>query len=189
MDHQTILIILLVPALLIAACVSSSGGQTVHARGPANASVTIIEYSDFQCPACGVVEPVIEQVLATYPAKVRLVYKDYPLSMHTFAQKASEAAECAGAQGKYWEMHDKLFVNQDALDILDLKTYAAGLGLDTARFDGCLDSDMMASDVAADLQDGKAAGVTATPTFFVNGQKIVGAQPFSAWQALIESLP
>lgn len=181
-----IIFAILVPVLIIAGCVGG-GGQVIHVRGPENAAVTIVEYSDFQCPACGAAEPVIEQVLSTYPDKVRFIYKDMPLPFHSYAQKASEAAECAGQQDKYWEMHDLLFANQEDLTVSDLKMYASELGLDTEKFNSCLDSGATSGDVAADLEEGKKAGVDATPSFFVNGQKVVGAYPFSFWQSLIES--
>ncbi len=181
------LIAVLLPILLIAGCTGSNGGtQYTHFRGPENAAVTIVEYSDFQCPACGSAKPTIDQVLAKYPDKVKFIYKDFPLPFHSFAQKASEAAECAGLQNKYWDMFDKLFANQEALTTSDLKGYATEFGLDSEKFNTCLDSGATAADVAADIAEAKQSGVGATPTFFVNGQKVVGAYPFEFWQTLIE---
>lgn len=159
-------------------------------RGSPDAPVTIIEFSDFQCPFC---ERFFSQ---TYPSlvknyidtgKVRFIYRDFPLNFHPNAQKAAEAAECAGEQGKFWEMHDRIFNNQGAITVPDLKTYAKDIaGLDTSKFNECLDSGLMAPEVQKDLKDGSSAGVTGTPTFFVNGVKIVGAQPFGAFEELIK---
>ena len=177
----------MIPILLVAGCTGSSGNAVTHVRGPADANVTIVEYSDFQCPACGMAEPIIKQVLAAYPTQVKFVYKDYPLPFHTYAQKAAEAAECAGLQGKYWEMHDVLFDNQNALSADDLKGYAVELGLDTVKFNACLDTDAMKADVEADMAEAKAKGITATPSFFINGRKIVGAQPLDVWKTAIDS--
>ena len=176
----------IIPVMLAAACVS--GIATTHVRGSENATVTIIEFSDFQCPACGMAEPIVEQVLEAYPTQVKLIYKDFPLPMHSYAQKASEAAECAGEQGKYWEMHDVLFANQDALKISDLKSYAADLGLNTTVFNACLDSGATAGDVKADLKEGQSRKITGTPSFFINGQEMVGAYPFETWKSTIDGL-
>ena len=156
--------------------------------GPADAGVVIVEFSDFQCFYCArFATETLGQILNTYGKSVRLVYRDFPLiSIHSQAQKAAEAAQCAQEQGKYWEYHDLLFENQQALDIGSLKAYAEQLGLDTDDFDDCLDSGRFASEVAKDLTDGQGYGVTATPTFFINGRLVRGAQPFSVFQALIE---
>jgi protein-disulfide isomerase len=177
----------MIPILFVAGCTGSNGNATTHVRGPSDANVTIVEYSDFQCPACGMAEPIIKQVLAAYPTQVNFIYKDYPMPYHTLAQKASEAAECAGVQGKYWEMHDILFTNQNALSDADLKGYAVELGLDSAKFNTCLDTGAMRADVGADMEEAKAKGITATPSFFINGRKIVGAQPLDVWKAAIDS--
>lgn len=159
-------------------------------KGDVNAPVTIVEFSDFECPFCG------RYVQDTYPSiveeyidtgKVRYVFRDFPLNFHANAQKASEAAECAGEQGMYWEMHDVLFENQNALGIASLKTYADELGLDTDDFDECLDSGAMADEVLQDMADGQAYGVSGTPAFFINGKLISGAQPFSAFEVEIEA--
>ncbi len=158
--------------------------------GDKNAPVTIIEFSDYQCPFC---ERFWSQTLPLIKAnyidtgKVKLVYRDFPLGFHQYAQKAAEAAECADDQGKYWEMHDKLFQNQAALTINDLKRYASELGLDTSTFNQCLDSGKYTKEVQKDLADGSASGVSGTPSFFVNGVQIVGAQPYSAFEQAIEA--
>ena len=121
--------------------------------------------------------------------KAKLYFKHFPLSqIHPYAQKAHEASECAKDQNKFWEMHDKLFQNAQALGVDDLKRYASDLKLDTAKFNTCLDGGSKASIVAEQLQEGIGAGVTGTPSFFVNGQNIVGAQPYSVFQQVLQSL-
>ncbi len=123
----------------------------------------------------------------TYQDQVKIVFKDYPLTnIHPHAQKAAEAARCAGEQGKYWEYHDILFANHAALAPELLKKYAADLQLDAAQFAACLDSDKYASAVNKDLAEGTRVGVSGTPAFFINGRFLSGAQPFSAFQQAIE---
>ncbi len=139
-------------------------------RGPASAPVTIVEFSDFQCPYCAKAEDTIVRLLKDYDGKIRVVYRDFPLPMHTQAQKAAEAGQCAGDQGKYWEMHGKMFANQQALQPEQLKSLAKGLGLDSTKFDKCLDSGEKAKVVESHKQAGEAVFVNATPSFFVNGQ-------------------
>jgi protein-disulfide isomerase len=147
-------------------------------RGPANAPVTIVEFSDFQCPYCGREVPVIERVMKEYDGKVRLVFRHYPLDFHAHAQKAAEAGACAQDQGKFWELHDKMFTNQSKLAVDDLKGYAKSLGMDAAKFDKCLDSGEKKTLVEEDMKAGTAAGVSGTPAFFINGVFINGAQPY-----------
>jgi protein-disulfide isomerase len=159
---------------------------TGSGRGPASAPVTIVEFSDFQCPYCKRVLPTLEQVQAKYGDQVRLVYRHYPLSSHAEAQKAAEAANCAGDQGKFWEMHDLLFEEQQKLAVADLKDKATRLGLDAAKFGECLDSNRHAAAVAADIRDATAAGVDGTPAFFINGRFLSGAQPLENIVAIID---
>lgn len=157
------------------------------ARGPQCAPVTIIEFSDFQCPACSrYVNETLPLILATYGDQVRYVFRDFPIPSHPQAQKAAEAAQCAFEQGKFWDYHDMLFQNQGALDVPSLKSYAVALGLDESTFSLCLDSGKYAAEVQKDFDDGVAYGVTGVPTFFINGRKVVGAQPFSTFQSIIE---
>jgi protein-disulfide isomerase len=162
----------------------------VAAEGPAigdqQAPVTIVLFSDFQCPFCGRAEDTVKKVLDTYKGKVRLVFRDYPLPFHERAQKASEAAHCAGDQGKYWQMHDKLFANQQALSVPDLKSHAKGLGLDVARFDKCLDSGEKAKLVEASKKAGDEAGVNGTPAFFINGHPLTGLREFAEFKSIID---
>lgn len=159
------------------------------AWGPENAKVTVIEFSDFQCPYCRRFhEETLPQLRALYGDRIRFVYRDLPLtSIHGFAQGAAEAAECANEQGRFWEYHDLLFQNQTALQTPDLKAYAARLGLNQAAFDACVDSHKYADEVNADIDDASAAAVTGTPTFFINGRRLVGAQPLSAFQQAIDA--
>ena len=174
----------LLPALLLPRVEVLAVGPS---RGEAGAPVTIVEFSDFQCPYCSKAEPVVKKVLEEYQGKVRLVYRDFPLPSHDQAPKASEAALCAGDQGKYWEMHEKLFANQQALAVDQLKGYARELALDAGKFDGCLDSGAKAKEVEASRKAGQEAGVSGTPAFFVNGRPLSGAQPFERFKEVIEA--
>jgi protein-disulfide isomerase len=155
-------------------------------RGNANAPVTIVEFSDFQCPFCARAEGEIVKVRDTYKDQVKIVYKDYPLPIHPNAPKAAEASRCAREQDKYWEYHDVLFANHSALEVPNLKKFAADLKLDTAKFDTCLDSGKYADEIAKDMAEGSRVGVSGTPAFFINGRLISGAQPFSAFQEAID---
>jgi protein-disulfide isomerase len=159
---------------------------TGPSKGPANAKVTIVEFSDFQCPFCGRATPIVEDVMKKYEGKVRLVFREYPLPMHEHAQKAAEAALCANEQGKFWPLYEKMFANQHALAISDLKGYAKDLGLDTAKFDACLDGGKEAAAVKADMEAGSAVGVDGTPAFFINGRPLSGAQPEDKFSEIID---
>ncbi|MEK6304435.1 MAG: thioredoxin domain-containing protein [Acidobacteriota bacterium] len=140
--------------------------------GAANPRVTIVEFTDYECPSCGRTAPVLEEVIKEYPDKVKLVVRDFPLDMHAHAFKAALAAEAAREQGKYWEYASILFKNQKALEVGNLKEYATQLGLDRARFDQALDSEKYAENVKRDLRDGGLIGVDSTPTVFINGKRI-----------------
>ena len=162
-----------------------------HIRGDKNAPITLIEYSDFECPFCARFRPTVDQILTEYKGRVRLVYRHFPLrSIHSEAQKAAEASECAADQGKFWEMHDKLFDLNEAgsLALANMKLAAAELGFNTTSFNDCLDSGKYAQEVEKDYQDGLAGGVSGTPGSFLNGQYIAGALPFAQIQPIIESL-
>lgn len=141
-------------------------------RGAANASVTIVEFTDFQCPACAAMHPVIEEVLKSYGDKVRLVIRDFPLNRHPNARKAAEAANAAHAQSKFFEYVALLYKRQNALDVPSLKKYATELGLDRARFDAALDRGVYAAEVKRDIEEGEMYGVGVTPTLFVNGVQL-----------------
>jgi predicted DsbA family dithiol-disulfide isomerase len=141
-------------------------------RGPATAPVTIVEFTDFQCPACAAMHPVLEEVLKSYGDKVRFVVRDFPLDRHENAHKAAEAANAANAQGKFFEYIGILFKRQNALDVPSLKKYATELGLDRAKFDAALDRGVYRAEVKRDMEDGEMYGVNVTPTIFVNGVQL-----------------
>jgi protein-disulfide isomerase len=155
-------------------------------KGPTNAPITIVEFSDYECPFCVRAEPTVKDLLAKYPGKIKLVYRDYPLPMHPKAPKAAEAAHCAGDQGKYWEMHDKLFASGAKLEVADLKSQAREVGLDGGKFDKCLDSGEKAKEVESHRKAGDDVGVSGTPAFFINGRLISGAQPLEAFVAIVD---
>ncbi len=159
-------------------------------KGDKDAPVTIVEWSDYECPFCtrfysqtlGLID---KEYIQT--GKVKFVYRDFPLGFHKNAQKAAEAAECAGEQGKYFEMHDLLFESGVEGGVTAFKQYAETIGLDKDEFNSCLDSGEMANEVQEDMQDGQAVGVSGTPGFIINGKLVSGAQPFSVFQQAIEA--
>jgi protein-disulfide isomerase len=153
-------------------------------RGAVNAPVTIVEFTDFQCPACAAMHPVLEEVIKSYGNKVRFVVRDFPLSQHEWAQKAAEAANAANAQGKFFEYIAVLFKNQKALDVASLKKYASELGLDRAQFDAALDRGVHAAEVQKDVEDGRMYGVSSTPTFFINGVRLRILSPDALKEAI-----
>ena len=155
-------------------------------KGNLNAPVTIVEFADFQCPFCSRVNSTLEKILETYGDKVRLVFKHNPLAFHKDAHLAAEAALAAGAQGRFWEMHDALFANQRRLKRLDLEKYAAQIGLDVAKFNADLDRHRFRAKVDADLAQAKSIGVRGTPNFFINGKKLTGARPFASFKDEID---
>jgi protein-disulfide isomerase len=138
-------------------------------RGMANAPVTIVEFTDFQCPYCAKIGPVLNQVFEKYQGKVKLVYKNFPLSTHQFARKAAEAALAAGRQGKFWEFHDRLFQNYNRLNDQVIQELAQQLGLDMQKFEKDMNDPQISQVINQDYQDGLKAGVRGTPTIFVNG--------------------
>ena len=176
----------LLPAYLPPKVEVSSTGPS---KGPDDAPVTIVEFSDFQCPYCARAEATVKDLmeLEKYKGKIKLVYRDYPLPSHNLAPKASEAAHCAGDQGKYWDMHGKLFAATPRLEVTDLKAYARELKLDEGRFDKCLDSGEKAVVVQEHAAAGEKAGVRGTPAFFINGRLLSGAQPLEAFKPLIDA--
>ncbi len=161
-----------------------------HVKGNANAKVTLVEYSDFQCPFCATVRPTLDQVMKDYGDKVKLVYRNYPLtSLHPMAQKAAEASECASEQGKFWEMHDKLFDQNTAgtMSVDNFKKAAGELKLNQSQFDTCLDTGKYASKVTASETEGTSFGVQGTPATFVNGVLISGAVPYAQFKTAIDN--
>lgn len=155
-------------------------------RGNPSAPVTIIEFSDYQCPFCARVNPTLAKVRETYGDRVKIIFKDYPLPNHAQAPKAAEAARCAGDQQKYWEMHDAMFANQRALEVPMLKQTARAIGLDGAAFDQCLDSGKHTAVVESGSALGNRMGVNSTPTLYVNGRPLIGAMPFENFKQIID---
>jgi protein-disulfide isomerase len=155
-------------------------------HGPASAPITIVEFSDFQCPYCARLIPTLEQVKEKYGDKVRIVFRQYPLNFHQFAQKAAEASLCANEQGKFWELHDAMFQNQQALAVEQLKAKAVELGMNAEQFNTCLDNAKYAAQVKADFDDGSKAGVSGTPAMFINGRFLSGAQPLNEITKVID---
>lgn len=165
------------------------------AKGDDNAKVTIIEFSDFQCPFCKQwFDQTKDQLFKDYvdTGKVKFLYRQYPIAqLHPNAEEASLASECANDQDKFWEYHDLLFAEQNSWANLpdptsNFSTYATQLGLNKSDFDQCMSSEELKSNVTKDMQDGSAAGVNGTPTFFINGVALVGAQPYDSFKAAIE---
>jgi protein-disulfide isomerase len=206
-------IVSLVLIMLIVICVGCGGGgsqstqptQTtqpatvaagLHVMGNADAKVTVIEFTDFQCPFCKSFYTDTEpQIISTYvvTGKVKFAVRQFPLSIHQNAQIAAEASECAakvGGNDAFWKYHDVLFTKGQGdgtgLDAASLKQYAADLQLNTTSFNSCLDNHETAAVVSKDVADGRAAGVAGTPFFFINGKQLFGAQPFSTFKAMID---
>ena len=158
-------------------------------KGNKDAPVTIVEFSDYECPFCQrfylqTLPQIEEKYIKT--GKARLIYRDFPLDFHKNAEKAAEAAECAGEQDKYYEMHNKLFETGVSGGVSAFKQYATDLKLNSTKFNECLDSGKMKAEVQKDAADGQSLGVTGTPAFFINEQELVGAQPFSVFEQVIE---
>jgi len=145
-------------------------GDRDHVHGPADAPVTLVEYGDYECPHCKRAFPIVQEIQQRMGRRLRFVYRNFPLrESHPHAQHAAEAAEAAGAQGKFWEMHDRLFERQFALEDENLVEYAADLGLDSARFRRELTQRTYEPRVREDFRSGVLSGVNGTPTFFING--------------------
>jgi len=159
--------------------------STAPVTGPADAPVTIVEWSDYQCPFCKRAFPTVEQVLAEYKGKVRYSHLDYPLPFHQQAMPAALAVHCAGEQGKFWEYNNNLYSGTGDLSAADLTKRAADLGLDGAAFEACTASKKYESLIKTNFEDGGALGVTGTPAFFINGRMLVGAQPIEQFRAII----
>ncbi|MBW2386055.1 MAG: DsbA family protein [Deltaproteobacteria bacterium] len=155
-------------------------------KGPANAAITLVEFSDFQCPFCSRVGPTLKQVREEYPNDVKIVFKHLPLSIHPKAQGAHAAAEAAHQQGKFWEMHDKIFADQRQLTESKYIEYAGEIGLDVDRFKKDMASAEVKKRVAADSAEAARLGVTGTPGFFINGKFVSGAKPFSEFKRIID---
>jgi protein-disulfide isomerase len=157
------------------------------AKGPADAPVTVIEFSDFECPFCARVNPTLAKLQEAYPGKVRIVFRDLPLlNIHKNAGHAAEAAHCANDQGKFWEMHDRMFANQKKLSPAELKEHAAAIGLEASAFNQCLDSGKYTAEWRRDADEASRLGLSGTPAFFINGRLLTGAQPFENFAQIVE---
>ncbi|MEO8605513.1 MAG: DsbA family protein [bacterium] len=155
------------------------------ARGKDNAPVTIIEFSDYECPYCKKAQPAVDEVIKVYGDKVRFAYRNYPLPFHKSAKPAAQAALCANEQGKFWVFHDKVMVATD-LTPANLQQLATASGVDRAKFDECVKADKFTAEIDKDLAAGQAAGVNGTPAFFINGRLLDGAQPFEKFKEVID---
>ena len=155
--------------------------------GPKGAPVTIVEWSDFQCPFCGRVEPTLQQLRDEYKGKIRFAWKNQPLSFHPNAMPAAEAAMAAHEQGRFWEFHDALFKKQGQLSPALYNEVARQLGLDMDRFHASIEGRKNTAQIEADMAAGNAVGAQGTPTFFINGKKLVGAQPIDAFKQMIDA--
>jgi protein-disulfide isomerase len=155
-------------------------------KGTTNTLVTIVEFTDFECPSCARQHPVLEKIMTEFGDRVRLVVRDFPLSQHANARKAAEAAEAAREQGKYWEYASVLFRNQSALGVDKLRQYATDLGLDRTKFDASLDSGKFAEKIQRDMVDGRKLGINGTPTLYINGRRI-SDHSYEALKSAIET--
>jgi protein-disulfide isomerase len=155
-------------------------------RGPKNAPVVLVEFADFECPFCRQMQPEIEQLLKEYDGKLTLYYKEFPLNIHPHAEKAAEAARCAGDQGAFWPYHDILFGDRSSLEIPQLKESARTLKLDGARFDACLDSGQQVPAIQKDLAQGQLLGLAGTPGFFINGHFLSGVVSYETLREVVE---
>jgi protein-disulfide isomerase len=163
-------------------------GERDHIWGPVNAPVTMVEYGDYECPYCGAAHPIVKELQRMVGDRMRYVYRHFPLAaVHPHAEHAAEAAECAGAEGKFWEMHDALFEHQDALEDEDLAAYAAMIGLSEIRFARDLTQHKYAPKVREDFLSGARSGVNGTPTFFINGFRHNGKYDLNTLLAVVEN--
>jgi len=160
--------------------------DSARVRGPMNAPITIVEFSDFECPYCGGVENTLRQLQSKYPTQIRLAYRDFPFDFHPRAEPAAEASRCALAQGKYWPYHDLLFDNQQHLESSDLSKYAVRLDMDAKKFDECIAHKTYTSDIQHDLDEGQKLGISGTPAFFINGMVLNGAIHLEDFARLID---
>jgi protein-disulfide isomerase len=155
-------------------------------RGATSGKVTIVEFSDFQCPFCSRVAPTLAQLLTEYPDQLRIAYKHLPLDFHTKSPAAHAAAEAAHRQGKFWEMHDRIFKNQTEMSEEKYAQYAAEIGLDVQQFNRDRASDDVKRRIEADKSEASALGISGTPAFLINGRYVSGAQPIGQFKTLIE---
>lgn len=157
------------------------------AKGPANAPVTIVEFSDFECPFCGGLYPTLKKIEENYKDTVRIVYRQFPLNnLHPHAQKAAEASLCANDQDKFWQLHDAMFTDQQNLTVEDLKSKASKLSLNATTFSACLDSGKYAASIRESIAEGSKVGVDGTPALFINGRFLGGNQPYDEIAKIVD---
>lgn len=183
-------------AMLLVVCLGTSAFAQARAvfveteghpsRGPEDAPVTLLEFSDFECPFCARLRPTMERLKEKYGENVRWVFRQFPLAMHPHAQKAAEASLCANDQGRFWEMHDLLFVRPVALSEPEILAKATRLDLDMTEFRNCLETRKHIERIQRDLREGLAAGVRSTPSVFVNERRIGGAKAMSIYERVID---
>lgn len=154
--------------------------------GAADSKVTIVEFADFKCPYCKKSYDTLRRIETAYKNSVKIVFKDYPL--HDGSIELAVAARCAGEQDLFWEMHDKIFLNQDSKDPLNINKLALSIGADEKTFTTCLNDEKINSKISSDIQDGQKLNISGTPTFFVNGYRVAGDLPFESWQKIINLL-
>jgi protein-disulfide isomerase len=159
----------------------------INVKGLETAPITIVEYSDFQCPFCSRVVPTLDKLYKAYPDKIRIIFKQMPLSFHKDARPAAKAALAAGRQGKFWEMHDLLFVNNTALTEANFLAWAKQLGLDLEQFKKDLADQTLEVQIAADEKEAQGFGISGTPSFVINGTKYVGAYPYEKFEQIIKA--
>lgn len=155
------------------------------AKGPSGAQIILVEFSDFQCPACGGAYPAVKKILSDYSGKVRLVFQHFPLNFHPLARPAAYASECAAEQGKFWEYHDKIFENQPALSEENLKKWAKDLSLNLSDFNSCLDNQKHKIKVDEGVSLGNEIGVGGTPTFYVNEKEVSWNSQTEGWESAL----
>ena len=163
-----------------------SPAQAIPLRALRPRTITIVEFSDFQCPFCRAAEASLKQVRQKYGDQVKLVYMDFPLGFHPHSMDAARAARCAADQDRFWQFHDALFLDQKKLEPENLKQTAAKVGLDSDKFNACFASNRHDAGIRQDMAEGNSLGVTGTPTFFVNGRELVGAQPPPKFDEVID---
>jgi len=156
--------------------------------GSKDAPITIIEFADYQCPFCSKITPMLKDLLANNKDKIKIVFRDFPLSSHKNAQTAAEAAECVDEQGKFWEYNGLLFDNQQSLTSERLKEYARNSGLDAEKFTQCLDSGKQSLEVEKDIEDAKMAGISSTPSILINGYYISGRPTLAYLEEVIADI-
>lgn len=161
--------------------------EDAYYKGNKEAKVEIVEFSDLQCPACKMADPEIKKVLEFYGDKIVFYYRHFPLMQHKFSKQAASAAEAAGIQGKFWEMHDMIFANQSSLSEESFVEFAKNLGLDIAKFNADKAGSIVKEKIDKDTADAQGVGVNSTPTFFLNGEKVEGGGlTFEDWKTKID---